>query len=169
MIKQIEGYAGYRVSDKGQVYGKRGFPLKPYIHKKTGYSIVVLYKEGKARGFSVHKLVASAFILNPKKLPEVNHKDGNKRNNQAKNLEWCTRSQNVAHAYASGLRNTQPVGAYTKDGRLIYTFRSIKEAMAFLGVTYNTNISRCLHGKAKTAHGYVWRRIHSTETQTPEA
>ena len=70
-----------------------------------GYRRVHVSHKGVQYKFLVHRLVAEAFILNPKRLPEVNHIDGNKQNNSVDNLEWCTRSQNTSHAFKTGLRN----------------------------------------------------------------
>ena len=70
-----------------------------------GYCRVHISHKGVQYKFLVHRLVAEAFILNPKHLPEVNHIDGNKQNNSVDNLEWCTRSQNTSHAFKTGLRN----------------------------------------------------------------
>ena len=70
-----------------------------------GYCRVHISHNGVEYKFLVHRLVAEAFIPNPKRLPEVNHKDGNKQNNSVDNLEWCTRSQNTSHAFKTGLRN----------------------------------------------------------------
>jgi hypothetical protein len=53
-----------------------------------------------------HRIVAEAFLPNPDNLPEVNHEDGNKHNNNASNLEWCTRSENMKHAYQTGLKSS---------------------------------------------------------------
>lgn len=112
--KDITGYEGlYAVSDTGIVksYPKMsgGSPRKEHILKenvkRTGYSTVVLAKDGKHTTVFVHGLVASAFVSNPKNLPVVNHLDGNKHNNSASNLEWCTYSQNTIHAYEHGLNH----------------------------------------------------------------
>ena len=70
-----------------------------------GYCRVHISHKGVQYKFLVHRLVAEAFILNPNRLPEVNHIDGNKQNNSVDNLEWCTRSQNTSHAFKTGLRN----------------------------------------------------------------
>ena len=70
-----------------------------------GYCRVHISHKGVQYKFLVHRLVAEAFILNPKRLPEINHIDGNKQNNSVDNLEWCTRSQNTSHAFKTGLRN----------------------------------------------------------------
>ena len=62
--------------------------------KLSQYYQTVLYKNGKAKTVTVHRLVAEAFIPNPDNLPYVNHKDCNKLNNRADNLEWCTPKYN---------------------------------------------------------------------------
>jgi len=72
----------------------------------AGYLRVCLCHQGRQHYASVHRMVAAAFIPNPHAYPCVNHKDGNKRNNAVRNLEWCTRSQNDKHAYAHGLRRS---------------------------------------------------------------
>lgn len=95
--KDIKGYEGlYQVSSWGNVKGKKGI-LKPYITEK-GYLKVGLFKDGKNHKKRVNRLVAEAFIPNPLNLPQVNHKDGNKKNNSVSNLEYCTNSENRNHA-----------------------------------------------------------------------
>ena len=71
-----------------------------------GYCRVHISHKGVQYKFLVHRLVAEAFILNPKHLPEVNHIDGNKQNNSVDNLEWCNRSHNIQHAYDNFLHTS---------------------------------------------------------------
>lgn len=71
--------------------------------EKNGYTSISLSYNGKSKTYKVHRLVALAFIHNPENKPEVNHKDGNKSNNLASNLEWVTVSENTQHAYDNGL------------------------------------------------------------------
>lgn len=97
--KDIPGYVGrYQVSDQGRVRGARGV-LKPGACR--GYLIVHLWPKGTV---AVHRLVASAFVDGHSPGLEVNHKDGDKHNNRAANLEWVTKAQNQMHAVAIGLR-----------------------------------------------------------------
>lgn len=78
-----------------------------------GYEMVMLYrKTQKPQKFLVHRLVAVAFIPNPENAPEVNHRDGNARNNIPENLEWCTSKQNKAHAWKKGLYTGKGVAHY---------------------------------------------------------
>ena len=101
--KDFEDYEGkYQISNRGNVKslnyrhtGKERI-LKP---QKTGrgYLFVYLYKDGKAKKYLVHRLVAEVFLDNPEGYTEVNHKDENKTNNNADNLEWCSRSYNCSY------------------------------------------------------------------------
>lgn len=72
--------------------------LKAFGKNSQGYQTVHLYRDGKCNKFYAHRLVAAAHIPNPYDLPQVNHIDGNKKNNTASNLEWCTASENCQHA-----------------------------------------------------------------------
>lgn len=96
-----------RVSREGCVFRKK---KGSYVEAKQtkcgrncGYMIVTYWEQGVQKREYVHRLVAFAFIPNPENLPQVNHIDGNKHNNNANNLEWCTPMQNVHHAIRTGL------------------------------------------------------------------
>lgn len=116
-IPKCEGY--YQVSNHGNVRsldrvikektGKtqtlKGRILKPRINR-GGYYYVGLRKNGSKATFAIHQLVAQAFIPNPKNKRTVNHIDGNKLNNNVTNLEWATYSENLEHAYKTGLRTS---------------------------------------------------------------
>jgi len=94
---------GNSVTDQGVVYSRLGRRLKQHV-SNSGYARVELFSNGSGRKFSVHRLVATAFVPNPHNKPQVNHIDGNKLNNAASNLEWVTQSENQKHAYAIGLQ-----------------------------------------------------------------
>lgn len=101
--KTIEAFPNYEVSSTGLVRNiKTGKTLKPST-TLYGYKQVGLYNFPAYKLCRVNRLVAAAFIANPNKLPYVNHIDGNKSNNNASNLEWCTAKENTQHAYNTGL------------------------------------------------------------------
>lgn len=159
MQKPIKDYEGlYSVTDDGQVLGRGSQPRKLRVNPATGYSQVTLYRRGQCKCVHVHRLVAEAFIPNPEGKPQINHKNGNKQDNRVENLEWCTQSENLAHAYREHLRATVPVVAISKaDGTVVRTFGSVKDAACFCGVSYTGGISQALSGRIPSAHGYYWK------------
>ena len=100
----ISEFPNYEVSNLGRVrrVWKNHASMKQTALSKVGYEMVHLSHEGTNKHRAIHRLVAIAFIDNPDNLPEVNHIDGNKLNNSVDNLEWCSRSQNMKHAYSIG-------------------------------------------------------------------
>lgn len=103
--KDIEGYGGiYKVSNYGRIKNKNNKIIKTFNkHGKkkydpnNDYKKILLYKDKKSKIYSVHRLVALAFIPNKKNLPQVNHKNGIKNDNRVENLEWCTNRENALH------------------------------------------------------------------------
>ena len=110
---EIPEHKGYYADKEGHVYNSKGEQLVPV--KRNGYLCVSLpdKENGKFKQYFIHRLVASAFIKNINGAEEVNHKDGNKRNNKVSNLEWVSRSENQKHRFAVlkhshfGEKNTQ--------------------------------------------------------------
>ncbi len=98
MLSPIPGYENrYYISDTGHIYSEFSGRFLSPSKNPAGYMIACLCKYGKPRGFQVHRLVAKAFIDNPKSKPQVNHIDGCKDNNHADNLEWVTAKINSSH------------------------------------------------------------------------
>lgn len=109
--KPVVGYEGlYEVSDCGRLKRvaaargtKIGHVLNPSKDNKGYFRTRLTDEHGRSKSFRVHRLVAEAFHQNQNKCREVNHKDTNKQNNSASNLEWCTGIQNIQHAAENGL------------------------------------------------------------------
>lgn len=142
--------------------GKRlikGIVMNP-SKEKGGYLKVRFKSCCKAKNYRVHILVALAFIPNPKEKKEVNHKDGDKHNNNCENLEWSTRSENMKHAYKNKLAKVNKtcksvIKIDPITGEHLRDYQSIKEASDELGIL-STGISAVLNGKRNTAGGYRW-------------
>jgi hypothetical protein len=99
--KEIKGIEGYSVSDSGTVRNDRTSTiLKSYL-RRDGYMSIVLLGNGKYINKKIHRLVAKYFVPNPHNYKEVNHKDEDKTNNCASNLEWCNRKYNVNYGNRS--------------------------------------------------------------------
>ena len=88
--------------------------LKSAFDNGRGYQALLLNKDGSYKQTYVHRLVAEAFIPNPRGKKEVNHKDGNKKNNCAENLEWVTSSENKIHAHRV-IKTTRPNRHLTEE------------------------------------------------------
>lgn len=182
--KDVKGYEGiYQVSNKGRIKSlsryERGRNGKPCFRKEKilkgqvsqyGYRRIQLFKDSKVKFPGVHRVVAEAFIPNPENKPQVNHKDGNKLNNNVENLEWVTQSENMKHALELGLYKPNvesarkkankvrltKVNQYDFNGNYLRSFNSVKEAAKHVGV-HQSGISNNLRGVSKSAGGYVWK------------
>ena len=104
MEKDSPNHPGFKARTDGTIIGKRGRPMKGHIDR-CGYKEVLLSENGRTNNARVHRLIAETFIPNPDNLRDVNHKDGNKLNNDISNLEWVSHSENVKHSYNNGLQN----------------------------------------------------------------
>lgn len=105
MRKQIKDYLNYYIYDNGDVLNINTNKILSGSVGENGYKYFRLSQGGKKKMFYCHRLVAEAFIPNPKNLPVVNHKDGNKLNNNVENLEWVTYNENTEHFHKEIKKN----------------------------------------------------------------
>lgn len=130
--KPIKNYEGlYEVSNTGLVrsvdridcVGKRQKGKILRLNNTEKYLRVVLCKDGTPKTFYIHRLVAITFISNEENYKCVNHKDGNKLNNNVENLEWCTYSHNMKHAFSNGLAKPWNKKLFDKDIKRIVSLK----------------------------------------------
>ena len=164
MIKEIIGFSNYYITDDGIVISKvkaKEKELSQWIDN-VGYKQVILRKDKKRCYKRVHQLVAEAFVEGKTDINcMVNHIDGNKLNNNAKNLEWTSNSKNTQHAYDSNLyRSTYRCGikAIHKVTRKEFIFKSIRSCANELGLNRKT-ITSILKGKKSNNYDYEFEYI----------
>ena len=109
-MKQYKDYSTYTVYPDGTVVSHySGQPLSVSMYKKNKQGKKVVYprvrlsKNGKAKWYALHRVVAECYLDNPENLPHINHIDGDRANNSVANLEWCTHLQNIKHAMDNAL------------------------------------------------------------------
>lgn len=167
--KTIDESPDYQISNFGRVksykYDKvNGKVMKPYKDTK-GYLQIDLSLDGRKREhrlhLAVHRLVARAFIPNPDNLPQVNHKDEDKTNNNVDNLEWCTNEYNCnygTHAERIAQKTRIPIYSIDKDGNIEHFSGVRVAARALTGnkKASGSEIGNVLNGKRKTAYGRKW-------------
>lgn len=147
--KEISGFEGeYAISTKGRVKNIKTNRILGDRYGSNGYKQIFL----KHKNYSVHKLVALAFIPNPNNLPYINHIDEDKTNNNVGNLAWCTASENVKHSI---YKQCCKVKQIDKDGNLIKIWDSIHEVNRELGYTRQA-ITKVCKGRQRYAYGYKW-------------
>lgn len=167
-LKELPFDSNYYVNDIGEVFSTKQGKIKQMKVKETvsGYYGVTLHCKNDSerrksdRGsncYQVHRLVAKAWIPNPNKLPYVNHKDGNKKNNTVSNLEWVSPSQNAKHSreILKNANRTKSVIQVTLDGQFIKKYPSLIDAKRETGIDSRSICSVC-QGKRRKAGNYVW-------------
>lgn len=168
-MKPMKGWENlYTINENAEIYSVPRNGTRKTPHKMSqstdsyGYKVVKLRNKNKVVTCKVHRLVALTFIPNPENKPQVNHKDGNKLNNNVDNLEWVTASENIKHAKSLGLQqecyNRVKVNQI-KDGKIIATYPSLKQAEIETGIGW-TGISAVIRGLRKSAGGYYWERCN---------
>lgn len=174
--KDVKGFGGtFQVSNFGRIktfnYRNSGkeMILKPKKHNK-GYLQVQLIKGNINKTYTIHRLVAEAFIPNPNNYPCVNHKDEDKTNNNADNLEWCDSKYNVRYSmnlhperklkprnYVKNIgRLDMQIDQFDLNGNFVMRWKNSRTIFLETGMS-DWSISECCRGNRRTAYGYVWR------------
>lgn len=150
----INGFPNYEIRNDSEIRNKKTGRILKQSDTNSGYPTVNLYNNGTRKTKGVHRIVAEQYVDGYRDGLEVNHKDGNKHNNDRANLEWVTHSGNERHAHDLGLKhgpNRTPVRV-VESGEV---FESIKECARAIGGD-DTRIVNCLHGDLKTHLGLTF-------------
>ena len=166
--KDIKGFEGiYKVSNYGRIKSIIRYKrmMKTALDKSGYLKICLTDSKHKKHTIKIHRIVAENFIPNTENKEQVNHIDGNKENNRVDNLEWCTQSENMKHAFRNGLilrekgkghHRARAVKQYSIDGEFIRDWDCIEDIGRELGI-HTKNMARCCKGESRTLGGYIWR------------
>ena len=168
---QIETHPKYYATSEGRIINSRG-KAKSQTNNKDGYLKVDLYHGGERTTKRVHRIIAEAFVPNPDNKPDVNHIDGNKHNNRPENLEWATKSENMIHAYQTGLAKPHPSygmrghknpngGRKGRPVRIVETgevFKSFIECAKAINGN-DRAVCDCVNGRQYTHRGYHFESV----------
>ncbi len=163
MKVKIAGFPGYVINEQGQIFTDAEKEVQLFDNRR-GYLVVSLKgPDGKRVRRRVHRLVAEAFIPNPKGLPVVNHKDGNKHNNRLDNLEWVSYRENTSHWQDKQKRETRPVAKISaKTSKITGVYFSIRQASKALGLDYRSLFEAVKQGFAYKGNFYRYCTLNVT-------
>lgn len=186
--KDIPSWEGlYQVSDKGNIQSMNYYHKKGRIHPRKkcigsgNYLYVILDNKDRSKRYSVHRLVAMAFIPNPENKPCIDHINGDRQDNRVENLRWCTHKENNNNPLTIAKYKAIPRKPYTdewrrkiseagkgkgciailqftKAGVFLKEWPSAREATLFLGKSKkDSSITACCRGRQASALGYKWK------------
>lgn len=163
-ITKLSSFPNYGVTKSGGVYSFYHNRFLKTPCNAVGYPEVNLYANGKANIVLVHRLIALTFLPNPDGKREVNHKNGIKHDNRVENLEWVTPSENISHAYRTGLHSdNKSVARCDSTGKVLQVFYSQGEAKKY---GYDQRlISRAIKRGYKH-RGYLWKEVMLDEVNS---
>lgn len=146
----------YEVSNFGKVRNSLTGTIRVPKKMPNGYLRVHYNYSCKRYDRYIHRLVAEAFCEHPDGCNVVNHKDMNKENNNAENLEWCTALHNVHHAMANGRAHLFAIPVIGFKNGKAQKYISAHQASVMTGCD-SSSITKCCKGKHKSSHGYQWK------------
>jgi HNH endonuclease len=170
---EINGCGRYYISKCGSVFSaKKNRLLRVRYRSPKSYPYVAIFVNGKLKNKLIHRLVALQFIPNPQSLPEVNHKDCNKKNPSVDNLEWISHKENIGHAVKNGRFNTDGWGNWnigTKRDRICRRIMSDKKKgvnhpkfKGYYVTPFGRFESAYAAGNAEDAsHTYIYKKMKS--------
>lgn len=156
--RDIPEYEGvYAINDHGDVFSYRSNKILAPVKNGKGYHTVQLSVNGRVKRIKIARVVATLFIANPNGYPQVNHKDGVKTNDHKDNLEWCTQSHNVIHAYDTGLMASERDGNAKLTIADVKYIRSVKGSRPYRDIAEEMGVSKESIGLIM--RGQTWTRI----------
>lgn len=161
--KIINGFENYSVSDLGNVRSNvSGKNLTPALNRNRDYYYISIQQNGKRKNFILHRLVAYHFVENKFNKPQVNHINGIKSDNSAKNLEWVTPIENIHHAISHGLVPRPTRGSLQPRAKVnekqVAEIRMLEkngEKHRNIAKKYNIGVSTVTHIVNKTRWGWM--------------
>ena len=155
-MEKIKGFENYSVTKDGMIYSHLNNKfLKPNLNTR-GYYIIALRNSGGTFKKRIHRIVAQTFIINEHNKPFVNHINGNKLDNRVENLEWCTCSENIKHAWDTGLQPRQRSHAKSIiDTKTGIVYRCIKDGAEAVGMKYD-RLKQSLNGRLKNKTSFKY-------------
>jgi hypothetical protein len=162
----IPQHERYEISRDGVIRNRKNKKLKAQYIGSTGYYMVSFSYFNKSKPQRVHRLLAKTFIPNPNNLPEINHKNGNKLDYSLENLEWVNRTENVRHAFKTGLANNTGSnnGMCKLDEESVKIIkRMLQDGISQTKIAFKLNHKVTRSAISAISTGRLWRHISPGE------